>query len=129
LRLQPYSNAARRYHFPQRRVFELIEKNPEVAPGQKCHKLWHFFGVRPDPGQGPHVFEVPRTIPLDSGELYLQVMRQPLDDFGTPTLGSLTLEDFRPIDQWRRTSSLLTANAVRGWASRIRLFRSWRGSG
>jgi len=85
--------------FPQRRDFELIEKNPEVAPGQKCHKLWHFCGVRPDLGQGPHVLEVPRTIPLDSGKLYLQVMRQPLDDFGAPTLGPLTLEDFRPIDQ------------------------------
>jgi hypothetical protein len=70
-----------------------------VAPGQKCHKLWHFFGARPGPGQGPHVLEVPRTIPLDSGKLYLQVMRQPLDDFGAPTLCSLTLEDFRPIDQ------------------------------
>ena len=85
--------------FPQRRVFELIEKNPEVAPGQKCHKLWHFFGVQPDLGKGPQVLKVPRTIPLDFGKLYLQVMRQPLDDFGAPTLGSLTLEDFRPIDQ------------------------------
>lgn len=60
------------------------------------------FGVRPDLGQRPHILEVPRTIPLDPGELYLQVVRQPIDDFGAPTLGPLTLEDLpadRPVEK------------------------------
>jgi hypothetical protein len=71
-----------------------------MTPGQKCHKLWHYFRVRPGLGQTAHVLQVAGAVTFDSGKLFLQVCAEPVDDPGTPALGLLADQNLaRPIDQ------------------------------
>ena len=64
-----------------------------MAPGQKCHKLWHFCPVWPCRGQAAHVLQVSRTEALHPGKLAAQIPGQPVDDFRSPTLGLLSGEN------------------------------------
>ena len=67
-----------------------------MAPGQKCHKLWHYFRLWPGFGQTSHIFEVAGTEAFDAGEFNPQIVGQPFDDPGAPALGSLPDEDLAP---------------------------------
>jgi hypothetical protein len=73
-----------------------------MTPGQKCHKLWHYFGVGPGLGQAAHILQVAGAVAFNSGKLALQVCVEPVDDPGTPALGLLADQDLapdRPIEQ------------------------------
>ena len=86
--------------FPQLPVFNLVQQYPEMAPRQKCHKLWHYLGVRPGLSQSAHILQVARTEDLDAGKLTLKIMSQTIDHLGAPAFSSLSGEDLaadRPV--------------------------------
>jgi hypothetical protein len=73
-----------------------------MTPGQKCHKLWHYFGVGPGLGQAAHVLQVAGAVALDSGKLLLEVGAETVDHPGTPAFGLLADQDLAsngPIEQ------------------------------
>ena len=72
---------------------QFVQQGQLVVPGQLCKHRLHKLGVRPGLGKGPHVLQVARREALHVRECHPQVMRQPLDDLGTPTLGRLTSQD------------------------------------
>jgi len=60
-----------------------------MTPGQKCHKLWHYFGVGPGLSQASHVLQVARAVAFDSGKLLLQIGAETVDDPGASAFGLL----------------------------------------
>jgi len=73
-----------------------------VAPGQLCNKLLHNRLLGPRLGERAHIFKVAQPEALDAREPGLEIMGQPVDDFGAPALGVLTGEDIatdRPVEQ------------------------------
>src|ERR1700723_1704976 len=85
---------------PRRPVLDSVQNAHIVTPGQLCNKLLHNWFLRPGLCQGPHVLETSRAEALDAGKLILQIMGKPVDNPGTPPLGSLFGEDIpanRPI--------------------------------
>ena len=46
-----------------------------MAPGQKCHKLWHYLGS--SLSQTSHIFKVAGTVAFDAGKLHLQIGAEP----------------------------------------------------
>jgi hypothetical protein len=80
----------------------LVEEDAEMTPRQKCHKLWHYFRVRPRFSQRTHILQVARTKALDSGELDLEIVTEPIDYAGAPTFCSLPSQDVSadgPVEQ------------------------------
>src|ERR1700722_5524701 len=67
-----------------------------VTPWQLCSNLLHNWFVRPYRGEGPHVLQRTQAETLDPGELVLEIVRQPVDHPGAPSLGSLPGEDVPP---------------------------------
>jgi hypothetical protein len=87
---------------PRRPVFDSIQNTDIVPPGQLCNKLLHNCFFRPGLGQGTHVLEASGAEALDARKLILEIMGKPVDNPGTPTLGSLPGEDIpanRPIKE------------------------------
>jgi len=102
-------------------VLELVEQHPQMPPGQKCHKLWHYFGVGPGLGQAAHVLQVAGAVAFDSGKLLLQVGAEPINDPGTPALGLLAGQDLASNGPIEQDQLPLTANAALSWADRMRV--------
>ena len=70
--------------FPSRLVFEAVQQDHVVAPGQLCSKLLHNWLLGPGFGERPHVFETARAEALDPGKLRLQILCQAIDTFIPP---------------------------------------------
>ena len=67
-----------------------------MIPGNLCNGLLHKFRVRVGFGELPHVFEVAGRETLDGGEGVAQVLGQPINDLGAPTLLFLAGQDVAP---------------------------------
>jgi len=50
---------------------------------------------------------------FEAGELRPKILGQAFDDLGSPILGLLSIQNVRPMDQYSKMSSRLTANAAR----------------
>jgi hypothetical protein len=84
-----------------------------MPPGQLCSSLLHNLGIRPSLGKRPHVLKVAWRKAFHIREGGAQVMRQPVDHLGTPTLLGLSCKnvatdlpiqpDQFPINRQRRT--------------------------
>ncbi len=73
---------------------QLVEKDQDVAPGQKSSSLLDYLlPVRPRLREGPHVEQVRPGEPLHCRELGAQIFRQPPHDPGTPPLRLLPPEN------------------------------------
>jgi hypothetical protein len=87
---------------PRRPVLDSVQNAHIVPPRQLCNKLLHNWFIRPSLGQSTHVLEASRAEALDARKLILEIMGKPVDNPGTPTLGSLPGEDIpanRPIKE------------------------------
>jgi hypothetical protein len=93
-----------------------------VAPGKSCNRLLHEVLAGPGGGHGPHVLQVATGEAALLGEGGAQVGGEAVDDLGTPARVLLAVRMSRPMDQYRRSSSVLAARAVRTWAVRTRCF-------
>jgi hypothetical protein len=83
-------------------VFDAVQQEPEMAPRQKCHTLWHYLRVRPCLPQRAHVLEVAWAEALHPGKARLQVAAEPVDHLGSPALGPLAKENLgadRPVEE------------------------------
>ena len=72
---------------------EFVEQGELVVPRQSCKHPLHKCLLRPRLGKGPHVLQVARREPLHVGEGQSQVVRQSVNDLGTPAEFGLPVED------------------------------------
>ena len=99
--------------FPSWLIFEAVEQDHVVAPGQLCSSCCTTRLLGPGLGERPHVFETARAEALDPGKLCLQILGQAIDDLSPPPFRLLPGEDIPATDQYKRISSRLTAKAAR----------------
>ncbi len=73
-----------------------VQKPDVVTPGQLCNRLLHNW---PSFGKGPHIFEIPRRKPSHFWEFYVEILRQPLNDFRPQPSASCRVRISFPICQ------------------------------
>ena len=71
--------------FPALAVFETVEQDHVMSPGQFCSKL-HNLGVRPSLGEGTHVAQIPEAEALHAGKFRSEILGQAVHHLRSPPL-------------------------------------------
>jgi len=72
--------------FPAYAVFETVEEDHVMTPGQFCSKLQN-LRVGPRLGEGTHVAKVAEAETLHPGKLDAEILGQPIHHLSSPPLG------------------------------------------
>jgi hypothetical protein len=73
-----------------------IKKAYVVPPRQLCNDPLHKFDVRPGCSKGPHIFQVSGRQPGHFRKNSAKIIRQPVDDLGTPPFALLPSQYIAP---------------------------------
>ena len=77
---------------PLRVIFDSIQNSDLVPLGQLCNNLLHKFLVRIGLRKGTHILQVPGPKSAHFRKGAAQVLREPIDDFGTPAFVVLSIQ-------------------------------------
>ena len=81
---------------------QFVNQGAEMEPRQLCSSLLHKFRLGPGLGHGAHVFEITRRKAFHLREGVAQIVGQPVDDLGAPSLACLPGQDIAadlPVEQ------------------------------
>jgi len=79
-----------------------VQQARVTPPGQLCNNLLHKWLVPPRFCEGPHVLEVANAEAFHTRKLHSQILCEPVNDFGSPTLRLLAGKNIpanRPVQQ------------------------------
>jgi hypothetical protein len=71
--------------FPALAIFEPVEQDHVMSPGQFCSKLQN-LGVRPGLGEGTHVAQIPEAEALHAGKFRPEILGQTIHHLRPPPL-------------------------------------------